>query len=572
MKYPKHLQSVLHSITFKITFSYLSFFIVILLVFGSLFTRQYIDSLTKQDLEQQQNDLAQVADYFKDLFLNINIITIGFSLNRTGKLSVAQMLLEDNGSNIYDEQISRYLQGIIASNYHILDVLIMDQNLEQKHFFSSSANRSLNPWHDFHKDKLFEQLNQKNNPSIIKPFEGVNYVIGEHSPIISSMGPILFLNNNEVIISGYYIINISRMTILEALHNKTNILTDSIFVLNNQGQIIHNIKSEKIGKLFPYWDIILKSNSFSLLVNKHLNIIFTNISNEQLYVVNLINLQRQISGIKTVFSYFIYLFGISLVISIFFSIIIARYFGRRVTELLNFINKIQSGNLDISIQSTSKDELGSLAESLNDMCQLLKLHIDREYNLKLKSATAELKALYSQINPHFLYNTLENIRMSSIIHEDETTAELISILGRIMRWNVRKKGLLIPLHEEMDYLKDFLVLCTFRFEGRLKTNFIIDEQSKKCFIPALIIQPIVENALSHGIADKIDGGAIEIRTKIKDDMIYITIHDDGKGMSQESINELFKIQDKEPLENNEKIGIINTYYHRQYRLFLFVKY
>ena len=176
---------------------------------------------------------------------------------------------------------------------------------------------------------------------------------------------------------------------------------------------------------------------------------------------------------------------------------------------------------------------------------------------------AELTASQSQINPHFLYNTLDSIRGQALMDDHEEIAKMVEALGAFFRYSISRKGTLVTLRDEIANINNYMLIQRYRFNNRFSLEIIIDEEDEVAYdfkIPRLIIQPVVENAIFHGLEEKLEGGKVVIEVIVTDRHLILTISDNGKGISKEElerINARIHSADKR-LEDGEEVRQRNT--------------
>ncbi len=215
-----------------------------------------------------------------------------------------------------------------------------------------------------------------------------------------------------------------------------------------------------------------------------------------------------------------------------------RYIYNPIRESVNKLN----GNQEIIIEqlfsgATKKDYY------LKQMEELVERYIEikvRNNNLKIFSKQTELTALQSQINPHFLYNTLDTIRGQAMIDDNVEVANMIESLSSFFRYSISRKGGEVPLRDELNNIRNYMKILQYRFQNRFKMEIIIDEEDIQAFdfyVPKLILQPIVENAVIHGLEEKECDGNITIEIAVADELI-ITISDNGKGLTLDELDRL----------------------------------
>lgn len=200
----------------------------------------------------------------------------------------------------------------------------------------------------------------------------------------------------------------------------------------------------------------------------------------------------------------------------------------------------------------------------------------RENSAQIFNKQTELTALQSQINPHFLYNTLECIRGQALMDDNLEIARMVEALGAFFRYSISRKGNLVTLKDELDNIDNYMLIQRYRFGNRFPMEVIIDEEDEEaynCLIPRLIIQPIVENAIFHGLEERLEGGRVTIEVIVTEKTLIITVSDNGKGISREQLNKLnakIRSRDTNPEDgeagNQRNTGIALPNIHKRIQL------
>ncbi|UHA60361.1 histidine kinase [Metabacillus litoralis] len=241
-----------------------------------------------------------------------------------------------------------------------------------------------------------------------------------------------------------------------------------------------------------------------------------------------------------------------------------------IDRLVEKAKQISKGNLDIeTIDLTkTKDEIGILGQAFHQMLKDLKHYISQhiqviESNRLVKEL--ELRALQSQINPHFLFNTLNIISKLAFIEGAERTSDLTVSASNLIRYNLRKLDKPVTLKDELDHIKEYLTIQKARFQDRVSFEYDIDESVLNQMIPSLTLQPILENAFVHGIEEKETGGRIKITVKGISSGVFIELSDNGNGMDEKIRQKLLNyMNEDEPstLSTTTKstgLGTINVF-------------
>lgn len=238
----------------------------------------------------------------------------------------------------------------------------------------------------------------------------------------------------------------------------------------------------------------------------------------------------------------------------------------RIIKILKHMKKVRIQHFDTIPQAEARDEIGQLSVEFNQMILQIKSLIDDVYiadiqkkDLELQRRKAQLNALQSQINPHFLFNALETIRMRSLIKNEAETARIIHNMAKLFRVSLTWNKDRVTVKEEMEFILCFLEIQKYRFEDRLSYYIDVDASAYACVVPKMVFLPFVENASIHGIEPLRLGGLIDIRIeRIEEDMVFC-IHDNGVGMEAEKVQQLYDYLESDEVMG-ERIGVQNVIY------------
>ena len=238
----------------------------------------------------------------------------------------------------------------------------------------------------------------------------------------------------------------------------------------------------------------------------------------------------------------------------------SRLFTRKIEMLTENMDQVNHGSREVTVTSDAEDEVGVLIRSFRRMMGEIDRLISEVYENKIALKEFELKALTAQINPHFLYNTLETISSIAAVKQVFVVCDICGKLGEIFRYSLGKDyGELVPLEQEMTHIKNYMFIQKIRYGDRLQVFYNIDVDAAHVYIPRFILQPIVENAISHGLSNLTSVGTLEVSAFEKKDRLYIEIEDDGEGMVREKVAEITRfINTAKPVEGKKNIGIRNV--------------
>lgn len=268
--------------------------------------------------------------------------------------------------------------------------------------------------------------------------------------------------------------------------------------------------------------------------------------------------------------------GLMIILSLLIILLFTSVFSRRIKLLSSKMHAVAGGNFDVEFNDKGNDEIADLYSDLGQMISDMRSMMNDVYQAEIQSETfkfnqmeAEFKALASQINPHFLYNTLETIRMKAYCNNDKETADLVKKLGKFMRRCLEFKDGDVTLRSELEFTNSYLELQSARFGDRISYS-IYSEVSKNYMILPLIIQPLVENAFVHGIEGSKSNGRIDIRVYYSNEYVLIDVTDNGQGMSEEKLRELEEKLEISDTSSGKSIGLTNV--HKRIKMYHGEKY
>ena len=345
-----------------------------------------------------------------------------------------------------------------------------------------------------------------------------------------------------------------------SIKNISNIINSE----NLRGNII--ILGEEGELLFTSSDIGNQDLSSFLAANQE-NIVETNLNSYFNWrILNVIDVKDLETALQTSKYGIIMLTLISLSISSIILIMIYRSFYLRLNSLSEHVRSLDQEDFNKQyIGKQGKDEIGDLIRVFNRMVRKIKTLITDVYEakleqsqIKLEKKQAELSALQSQINPHFLFNTLESIRMKSLEKGENETAEIIKYLARSFRRIISYHQEMVTVADEIDNIKDFLKIQKYRFGSEF--DYILDVESEvlQVLIPKLIIQPFVENACIHGLEKSENSGQVSIRITNEDKKLKCIIKDNGIGIKKEIVEHLLEDIQSDDIKN-KSVGMENIY-------------
>lgn len=241
---------------------------------------------------------------------------------------------------------------------------------------------------------------------------------------------------------------------------------------------------------------------------------------------------------KLMIGYFI----LMLALTIFLSRKSAYAISKPIEQLTKKMKQVQNGNftpINHKEEPYLKDEIGDLQQNFHIMLDKINDLIKENYTKQLLIKETEYKALQSQINPHFLYNTLDSINWLAKLNNQKKIAEMVEALGNMLRNIISKKAPLVTIKEELEIIEHYITIQKYRYGERLSFRLDYDQDIETSSIPKLTIQPLVENSIQHGLEEMISKCNIFVRIALKDELLHIVVLDNGPGMDDETINHIY---------------------------------
>lgn len=250
---------------------------------------------------------------------------------------------------------------------------------------------------------------------------------------------------------------------------------------------------------------------------------------------------KDIMGLSYTLSATMALIGVLL--SVILALALSRQFSLPVRRLTQAMGRVRENDLEVRVAPVGRDELGELTENFNGMVAALKQNQEELVDNQRELNEAQIRMLQAQLNPHFLCNTLDTMKWISKINRVPQVAEMSADLADILRYSI-SPGERVPLWRELEILERYIHIQTVRLSGRLAFLADIPEELGGCLVPKLVLQPIVENAILHGLAGIQDGGVV-VKAREEAGRLVITVSDNGKGLPEELVGPYVR-QGKQP--------------------------
>ncbi|MCM3443642.1 sensor histidine kinase [Metabacillus halosaccharovorans] len=508
---------------------------------------EYIPKLLEQANENIDNQLSEIKQLPDALYNSSQVIEV---LRKDSFQSKSNLLKDEFLVNSY---LSRtYING---GNSDILGVFLISKNrlfTSAKTSFSGlELESSFLPYG--------QDIDLNGKEEIILPYQ-TNLKFKDKQPFILLMRQLRDYENQENL--GTMLIAIDLSFFEKALINLSEEKDSNIWIADSDGRIIYHTNPSSIGEIdkkYESYPTINGSFRTTSLDDNHL------ISAEDFqhsdwrifHSIALSDLTKETDAVRngTIIAFILVVF-----ISIIISIILAWNVSNPLNRLTRLMKQVERGNFNVDLSIDSKDEVGILAKSFNSMTQEINQLIKKNYKIELRQKNAELYALQSQINPHFMYNTLETIGYAVEEEETESVVKIITLLGRMLRYSLNNKDRVVPISFEVMHINNYLTIQKFRFEDRIHFEIHEEMDTHQYYMPKFILQPIIENSIKYGL-DQHEKCLIDIFVhKTKEKEIVLTIKDNGPGIDEKVLEKLNASLRKDPMAGRDSsFGLINVH-------------
>lgn len=363
--------------------------------------------------------------------------------------------------------------------------------------------------------------------------------------------------------AGYFQVDFTLDDIERIMSRVNKEKNGSFFVLDRDGQIVYAddpVKQELLASLAG-----LPSDSSGpqiiSLDNRKTIVVRHPVGKMDWTVVGYVPVSSIVSGIASVRNSML-LIGIACVA---FALIVSTGISYRMTKpiyrLISLIKRVEKEDFQIEYDNPPRNELGQLIRSFIRMSRRLDETIRHLYQAEIVRKESELQALKSQINPHFLFNTLETIKMKAEIDESDGTVDMITALGKLVKSSLHAGSDFITLQEEREYLMNYFFIQENRYGGRFDIALQVDDELLPSYIPKLLVQPLIENAFYHGLEMKPGKGRLAVSIAAHGEDVQVTVADDGLGMEPELLQRLRRqigAETLKPPQEESSIGLVNV--------------
>ncbi len=496
-----------------------------------------------------------------------------YSLNLILGSEMEKILTKGYGENInYPRLFAEQVQNLTVIEGDLLAIHYFGVDGDVYHYPFTS---SINSIRDLNREGLIDAYRIEDSRIHWSGIYPQTYYLSDSQQSLKIFSGIRsFKDSFQPGIKGILLMDVEEDKLYEFIKNISLGKNGQIYIINKEGVIMTSSEREKTSAKIeqPVFDIVNTGDAgYSYIdINGLKNVLIYDTSGRNGWkvaaTIPLKDVLYQTGSIKMM----AIVVGIVVIaLSSTISFLISTKITKPIREMTKLVKVVAKGNLDVKYEARTNDELKDLSDGFNYMTSSLKELIGKVYIEEIQLKQAQLENLNAKINPHFLYNTLDTIYWMLVIAEQHEISNLVVALSDMLRYSISKSGDQVTVREEIKQIDNYLYIQKTRFKDRLDVEYEVEEAANDCYIMKLLIQPIVENAIKHGLEFQSQKGLIIIKVYEKVEEIIIQIIDNGKGMSEREVKHLLNRADTSSLKK-PGIGLNNV--NERIKMFYGAKY
>ncbi len=533
------------SVSWKFILAYYAVLIIPMAFFGAYFyMRVSDDSISQAKLVMERNLLQTRASIMQRVKLVENISRIITTDDNVQSIFYYEYEKEYDRLKDFQLDISPMLENVLRQNNLIYAIRIYTPQTIFTEMVGSyySIRKGDSPqWYD----EVAQIMPEKRGWIASHKSIGNALRAGTEIPdeVFSYSGYILSPVSVSKVNIGVVEIEVKECLLFDMLRDPVISKWGRIFVTNADGLIVSNnipsLYMKNVSTLgFHDYDVGSMLSRVEKLESKQSIVITTPLEDVNCSIVGIFPAENFNSDSKgTIVNFLVVLAVLSILLGIIIYII-TNILLRRVKRLVKAMKQVKDNNLEVSVPVIAMDEFGELTLNFNHMIGRIHELVETVYKIQLMEREAELKALEAQINPHFLYNTLATISWVARKGSPEEVTRMSNSLAKFYRLVLSKGGTTISVKEEIDMVQSYLQIQKIRFEDMFDVVYMLDDAAMNCMIVKNLLQPLVENALNHGIEPKRAHGLLIIRADMKHGSLVLQVIDDGVGMDSRTLADI----------------------------------
>jgi len=524
--------------SFRLKVIFISIICLVIPATISLFIYNYgtQDTLKEQALSNANRELTIANEYvlklLEDMMYIANFIQLDPELNtilkKNARSTTAPEPTDSYQHFMNESKINRTIENItLVGEKSYVTIL-----LKNGKWYTNYSVSEFNPLQLF-QEKWFTDMNQLQGYESIWMGSQPTVFQSEKKDNPFQISVARTLRDERQRIYGYVIVTIMENKINQVFEQLKG--HEEMVLLDSSNHILSHKDDRRIGELFAYRNQVQRPNSSKLFqISKQDYVIAENeVTLTGWRLVSLVPYKQAIQEINLLFNKVFVVQVISFATFLLLMTYLLQTITKPIVGLGKVAEAVQRGHLHIRSGLRGQDEIGRLSVSFDQMLDRINEMIKEITDSQERKRKAELAMLQAQINPHFLFNVLNSIRMKVLVKGDRESAEMISSLSKLLRMTIDKEKETITFAEEMTIITDYMTIMNMRQKEKVHVDFLVHKETYGVRIPRFILQPIIENSIIHGLNQH--AGTIVVSTDLAEKDVIITIEDNGQGMEEAAL-------------------------------------
>lgn len=535
------------------------FFLLILVSIGAFmmfsmnYTRDSLEDNSKKSSEELVEQVNFNIENYVGYMKNISQVVMGSP-------DIEQYLFGE-GEAVREqakERLEMEFQSVLRIRKDISNIALLWKG---GHHFVNSSKEEWNPYARLDEKAWFQKAKECGEQAYISSSHVQNMIKGRYDWVVTMSHGLANPHTGEV----------EGMLLIDLNYNVINDLCEAVrlgergyvYIVDSDGDIVYHPQQQLIlskVKEEQLEEIIGKEDSIAYTDERGEEKIYTPLRSEQtgwtiVGVAYASELVENESAVKMIY------FGIGCLLAVLavgMAVVVAENITRPMKQLQEAMDRVTEGDFEAvqGIEVQGENEVYKLQQNFIRMIRQIEELMQKNIYEEEEKRKSEMKALQSQINPHFLYNTLDSIIWMIEAGEADRAIQMTSALARFFRQAIGKSEVFVPLREELEYTKNYLVIQKMRYEDKVDYTIQVEEGLMECRVLKLMLQPLVENALYHGLKYKESRGVIQIIGYQMGEKMVLKVSDNGVGMAEDVLRHIFDRKDRERKHNGIGMGNI----------------
>lgn len=529
---------------------------LVMAVLSYTFTRQTVQDssrdYTAQLIDQIQTNIDSYITHMENI---AEVVQLNDQVQRY--FSRNEVLDEETSEEIH-RRITSFLNTILRTRDDVSLILIAGDNGT---VLTHDDGISLNPAVDVTTQPWYRRAKAAGGSAVVSSSHVQNIVDGEYRWVITLSRTINDPLTGEVY--GVMLVDLNFSEIRQLLSRISPGKRGYLFVVDRDGGIVYHPRQELIYSDLEreYIDRVVEARQGSFFVEDEKGLRIYTVSTSARTGWRTVGVTYAVELVQnraTIQRYYFYWTLLCIVFAILISVLISHHLSRPILQLRSSMRAVERGDFDISVEVDSNNEIGDLARDFTIMIARIKELVRRNAEEQEAKRRSELMALQNQITPHFLYNTLDSIVWMAEGKKHTEVVKMVSSLARLLRLSISRGDELVSIRDEIEHVKSYLTIQQFRYRDTVDYKIEVDEEILDLQVPKVILQPLVENAIYHGVKNKSNGGQISVNGRLESPGVVLRVEDDGIGMSDQKIRTVLERPNGGTVDSTGKGAVLGS--------------